>query len=368
MLYINFVPKYEEGVKKKIYYQIKSLEKENKKIIISEIRENILFLGKDKIGRYSLPNTKINLVIRKIQEIIIFEKLKNKERYKNLKVIYIRYIKSSPITLSFYKFAKKNGLKIIVEIPTYPYDNEIKKQNIFTVMDRYYRTKLYKYVDKIVTYSEDKEIWGIPCINISNGIDLDEVKVVNRKEKKSNKIVFTSVSNCSFWHGIDRILFSLEKYGKLEHEKDIEFNIVGEGAESNRLKEIVSKSEYLSKIINFQGFKTGKELDSIYDRTHIGVGSLARHRSGLHVMRTLKNREYVAKGLTLIYSEDDPDLREVPFVYHITPDEELIDIEKIIKWHEQVELSPKEIREYANQFSWDIQMKKVIEEIEKNNN
>ena len=108
-----------------------------------------------------------------------------------------------------------------------------------------------------------------------------------------------------------------------------------------------------------------QELDDIYNETDIGVGSLGRHRSGLHTMRALKNREYCAKGIPMIFSEDDPDLRDVPFVYHITPDEKLIDIEKLIVWYENINLEPKDIRKYAKEFSWDIQMKKVIDEIKK---
>ena len=98
-----------------------------------------------------------------------------------------RYFYSSPWFISYLKFLKKINLKVILEIPTYPYDGEVK-DNFFTKWDKKYRKELHKYVDKGVTYSNDKKIWGITCINISNGIDLDEIKLRNKKEIK-NKIV-----------------------------------------------------------------------------------------------------------------------------------------------------------------------------------
>lgn len=363
MEYINFIKSNEKGILKKIQFQKKSLEK----YIEINIMENIndkYFYKNIYLGNYTSKDTFLKKIERKIQEILFLKKLVNKIEEKN-GVIYLRYIYSTIFLLNFLKKLKNKNNLIIIEIPTYPYDDEIKKENMFTKMDKYYRKKLYKYVDRIVTYSEDKEIWGIPCINISNGIDLEEVKLVNKKEKNKEKIIFTSVSNCSFWHGIDRILKSLEKYGQQKKKKEIIFNIIGEGADSNNLKKIVDKSEYLSKVVKFQGFKVNQELDNIYNETDIGVGSLGRHRSGLHTMKALKNREYCAKGIPMIFSEDDPDLRDVPFVYHATADEELIDIKELIEWYEQLNLESKEIRKYSEKFSWDIQMKKVVDEIEK---
>lgn len=365
LMYFHFISDYEKGVKKKIYYQIKSLKKLKLDIKYTELRENKFYLNEKFIFNFFTSKNKIYKILRKIQENIIIIKMKDKTLYNHIKYLYIRNLGSTPIILGFYRFLKNNNIKIILEIPTYPYDNEIKNQSVFVKMDKYYRKRLYKYVDRIVTYSEDKEIWGIPCINISNGIDLEDVQLINKKEKNKEKIIFTSVSNCSFWHGIDRFLKSIEKYGEQENKKEIIFNIIGEGGDSSILKEIVFKNEYLSKVVKFQGFKLGKDLDDIYDETDIGIASLGRHRSGLHTMRALKNREYCAKGIPMIFSEDDPDLRDVPFVYHITPDEKLIDIEKLIDWYENINLEPKDIRKYAEQFSWDIQMKKVIDEIEK---
>ena len=80
-------------------------------------------------------------------------------------------------------------------------------------------------------------------------------------------------------------------------------------------------------------------------------------------MKALKNREYSAKGLPMIYSEIDLDFEGQEFVHKVSHDESLIDIEKIIKWYKNLKVTSEEIRDFSKQFSWDIQMKKVVDEI-----
>ena len=50
-----------------------------------------------------------------------------------------------------------------------------------------------------------------------------------------------------------------------------------------------------------------------------------------------------------------------PFLIEIGNNEKLFDIEKIIEWYKNLKITSKEIREYSKNFSWDIQMKKVVD-------
>lgn len=356
-IYLNFVPEYEIGVYKKINYQIKSFNKLGANTEKCKIIEEKFYIDDIFINNY---HTGINFkekLLRKIDLYFCLKKLHQIKLYENIDFIYIRYFYSSPWFISYLKFLKKLNLKIILEIPTYPYDGEVK-DNFFTRWDKNYREELHKYVDKIVTYSDDKEIWGIPCINISNGIDLDEIKIINKKNIK-DKIVFTSVSNCSFWHGIDRFIYSILEYIKNNGKEEIIFNIVGEGNETSKLKQIVKENK-LEEYVIFHGKKLGKELDEIYNESDIGIGSLGIHRISLELVQPLKNREYCAKGLPFILSFNDPDFINKEFVYKIGNNEKLFDIEKIIEWYKNLKITSKEIREYSKNFSWDIQMKKVV--------
>lgn len=364
-IYISFFDAdSKEGINKKIFSQIKAIEKiVNTKCGYTGIEKNYMFV---KTGTGILLYFGAKKAKNILNNMFLFENLRKKNVVLESDFFYIRHSGATREAYLFFKEIKKKNKKIILEIPTYPYDREIEKKissKITAYIDKKYRKKYKNYVDYIVTFSEDAEIWGIPCINISNGIDLDDTKIINKVE--DDVLTFTSVSICAAWHGIDRFLNSLDNYLKQNTTRKVKFNIVGEGVETNKLKKIVNDSSHLSKNVIFHGFKSGEELDAIYNETDIAVGSLGRHRSGLTSLKTLKNREYAAKGLPMIYSEIDTDFEEQPFVYKVTPDEALIDLNKVIAWHQKLEMQPEKIREYAKQFSWDTQMKKIIDEVQK---
>ena len=325
-IYLNFVQEYEIGVIKKLNFQIKSINKLGVNIKKCKIIEDKFYIDDFFINNYHIGTSFKEKLLRKIDLYFSLKKLQRTKLYEDINFMYIRYFYSSPWFISYLKFLKKLNLKIILEIPTYPYDGEVK-DNFFTRWDKKYREELNIYVDKIVTYSNDKEIWEIPCINISNGIDLEEIQMIDR-EKIESKIIF---------------------------------NIVGEGNEISKLKQIVNENKELENIVIFHGRKSGKELDKIYNITNIGVGSLGIHRINLETVQPLKNREYCAKGLPFIISFNDPYFKDKEFVYKVSNNEKLLDIEKIIEWYKNLKITSKEIREYSKNFSWDIQMKKVVD-------
>lgn len=350
------------GIEKKIENQYKSLENNGYEVFITEFANNIFKIGEKYQCR--IPN----LILRSYLVCKLLEKFISENK---IDIIYIRYEHFSDLFfIKLLKNIKLKKIKILLEIPTYPYDFEYKNKLTLSYLklfiDKIYRVYLKKYVDFIVTYSDDKIIFGIPCINISNGVNLEEISLVNNSHRKLNKIIFTSVSSCYFWHGIDRMISAIESFYEKNKKEEVIFNIVGNGPELKVLKKKVELNPNLKNKINFLGFCSGMELEKIYDSTDIAVGSLARHRSGLNKMKALKNREYCAKGLPMIFSEEDSDFENVPFVYHILPTEEEIDVEDIIKWYNQLQITPKEIRKYCEKLSWDIQMKKIIETVESN--
>ena len=363
LIYLNLVSEESLGVTKKISYQCNAFRKLKFEVINLSRKNYMKFLYKLE----TKSNGKIKNFFKIISSILLLEKTKNRYFFKKNDILYVRYFGASSILLKYFKNLKKIGVKIILEIPTYPYDNENReneKESVRDKLDKKYRLELYKYVDKIVTFSDDEEIWRIPCINISNGIDLEKIKLIN-KIKKDNKVVFTSVSICAFWHGIDRFLYSLLEYKKNNSENNIVFNIVGEGDETSKLKKIVEDNPLLKECVIFYGFKSGKELDEIYNQTDIAVGSLGFFRSGLEKGSTLKVREYIARGLPFILGYDDISLsKNERFYYQLSNDDSLFDLSEIIEWYKNLDMTSQEIRTFAeDNLTWDIQMKKVIENI-----
>lgn len=369
ILYINTIATDKEkdkGVKNKIKGQIKAFESFGYQVdYLERVRKGDVFyfmLNNHKISNTEFKRNFLLQIIeffnypnyKKILEII------NSQKYE---IIYFRRF---ILTYGSMKFIKNIiGKKKIWEIPTYPYDGEaifIKDKILYFLEKIFFRKKLKNRINKIITYSDDRKIFGIHCINISNGINLEKVKLVEKKEHR--EINFINVSTISFWHGVDRFIYSLLRYKKNGGKEKIKFHIVGEGSETPKLKKIVEDNIELQDIVIFHGFKSGEELDEIYNNSDIALGSLAAYRKNIYKSSALKSREYCAKGIPFVLGEEDESFVECNFIYQVPNDETLLDIEKIIEWYKNLKVAPKEIRKYAeNNLNWDKQMKKVIDNI-----
>ena len=373
ILYFTFQERNEnDGIYKKLLYQKKALESlgHNVDFISNQKLKNSI----DRIISYYDKKEKIlnsfSLKWIKLTRYIYFNDIYNEVIKNKYDILYIRYAQTAmPFFNNFLKKVKRDSkIKIILEIPTYPYDGENLKfkglKKIKLYLEKLYRKNLYKYIDKIVTFSEDKEIFRIPCINIANGIDLDEVKLINKNEA-NEYINFISVSAIRYWHGIDRFLYSLLEYKKLGGNEKVKFHIVGEGIDTPKIKKIIEKNKVLEDIVILHGAKQGKDLDAIYNISDIAVGSLGFNRIKLEKGSTLKVREYCAKGLPFIVGYNDISFsNKLLFYYQVLNDETLLDIDQIIRWYKNLKVTPEEIRKYAEEnLSWNIQMKKVLKNI-----
>ena len=124
------------------------------------------------------------------------------------------------------------------------------------------------------------------------------------------------------------------------------------------------KENGLDKHIIFHGPLFGEALDDVFNHCQLGIGSLARHRSGITHLRSLKNREYTARGIAFVYSEIDDDFENMPYVMKVRPDESPLDIHALITFMKSVSLSSQDIRSSIEQtLSWKVQMKRVIDNI-----
>ncbi|MCG9496612.1 glycosyltransferase [Acinetobacter pittii] len=293
------------------------------------------------------------------------EMLQSVERYlstqSEYEILYIRKFYFTPYFLSFLKKIRPKFKYIILELPTYPYYGELltlRAKVGFWIENLLVTKSLRKYIDKIVTFSSDKKIYGIDCIKISNGIDASEQ--IYFEEPSRDVIHFISVSSISFWHGIDRFILALKDHG----EDNVHFHVVGGDNEvSLSLQSMVSEYSLKDKV-TFHGHKSGDDLKAIYAMSHIGVGSLGRHRSNIYYLNSLKNREYIAKGLPIIYSEIDDDLEETAFVYKLPASEELIDLSKVIEWFSESNFDRQSTVKFSDKFLWKSQMEILLSNLE----
>ena len=290
----------------------------------------------------------------------------------NIEFVYIRsFYNTNPSLLRMLKRLKKANVKVVMEIPTYPYDIEVKSSSLslsnrmIFFVNKLYRNSLKKYLTKIVTFSDYKEIHGVKTINISNGIDFDCIKQKSNKKELSNMIRLLGVAEIHYWHGYDRLIKGLAEYYKSKvADVEVSFDIVGGGvpSEVSMLKKL-TKDLDLDKYVFFHGESSGEELDDFFEKSDFGIASLGRHRSGITKIKTLKTREYAARGIPFVYSETDEDFDNMPYILKAPADESPIDVNKIVSFYESLKISPSEIRgTIINTLSWRVQMQKVIDE------
>lgn len=354
------------GISKKIKYQIHAL-------IQCGMNVNTCYYNLSSNGhRQWLVNDKVIAdlgigVQAKIKKRIDFSAISQYAIENKIDCIYIRYYhNANPFTIHLVQELKKNGIKIILEIPTYPYDQEFNhlSRRFILYIDKLFRHRFCKYIDAIVTYSNDTKIFGQRTIRISNGIDFANIPLRKETHDLSQELHLIGVAEIHFWHGFDRLIQGLGLYYKKHPKYKVYFHLVGNMAGKQEKDKIMSLiQEYgLASYVILHGAKHGEELNELFNHADFAIGSLGRHRSGIYNIKTLKNREYAARGFSFIYSETDDDFDLMPYILKAPADETPIDISLIINFCHSKIILPQEIRSSIKHLSWREQMKKVCED------
>lgn len=311
-------------------------------------------------------------VIAKIKKRVCYKNVIRYIDHNNIRIVYIRSAhNANPFLICLLKKLKKMGVKCLLEIPTYPYDQEYinvsYQEHIGFFFDKLFRRHLARQMDRIITFSDHKTIFGVPTINISNGVDFEQIKVKENTQKHANKVRLIGVAEIHFWHGFDRVLNGLADYYREPRDVKVFFDIVGDGIpeELDKLKRIIAANN-LEGYVTMCGPKIDEGLDQLFEKADMGIASLGRHRSGITRIKPLKNREYAARGMAFVYSEIDDDFEGMPYVMKAPADDTPLNIEQVIQFFYANRLSPAEIRSTViDKLSWNVQMRKVIETVNK---
>lgn len=344
------------GIEKKVMSQIKYLEK------IGEL--NVLSI-----------NPKRSLVDDILFICPIVKSRREIERYKLLDCIdsktdYI-YIRRPTLTNAFYLLLKKikkeyNNIIIILEIPTYPFHKEYHGlSKILVIKSMICEKKMNRVIDRIMTYSNDRQIWGIDCINASNCVEYEMIESRSTSYKVIPKCIrLTFVANLMYWHGVDRIIKGILNY---HGDYKVILNVVGAGQELENLKAQANSD----KRIIFHGPKSGDELTEIFNKTDIAIDALGRHRSGVIYNSSLKGKEYVARGIPVVSAVETEldNLTDFPYYLKLPANDTDIKIDSIIEFYKNIYLNKDSetitlnIRNYTRKlFDYEFGFKRPIEE------
>lgn len=358
------------GISKKIRYQMKGLQANGHKVFFChyEIQANghkVRMIDDQVLEDYGKSP------LAPLRKRTSYDAVLQYARQNDIGLVYIRsFHNANPFTIRFYQKLRKAGIKTVMEIPTYPYDQEYRNVPCFWKIelgiDKLYRKRMAKTLSAIVTFTDKSEIFGKETICISNGIDFEAIPLKKKAGHPGGRIHLLAVAEVHYWHAYDRILTGLGEYYRQPHEREVFLHIVGGlGQYEQQLFDRLIQEYNLQERVTLYGQKQGEELDSLFDRCDFAIGSLGRHRSGIDKIKTLKNREYAARGIPFIYSETDEDFDDMPYILKAPANETPVNIREILHFIDTHTQSAQEIRESIGSLSWKIQMQKVIEHISK---
>lgn len=299
------------------------------------------------------------------------------EQLNDPQFVYMRRTVADRSQLYFFKEIKRRYplCKIIVEIFTFPYDrDEFLRWDAwpFWIKDFIFRRHWKKYVDRLVTYTKDKEIFSIPTICIQNGIQVNKITMRNPVKKEDGIIHMAAVAYMQKQHGYERVIRGLSNYYQAGGLRNIHIHMIGEGPEVPKYKKLVDKYN-LNDHVFFCGKKLEQELDQQYNECAIALGVFGGYKNHLKEVSALKTREYLAKGEIIVSGicEDILEIHPMSFFLKFPNDSSPIDMGKVVEFYDNIFKKQKEgevvskIREYAVKYvGMDQTLKAVIQYIE----
>lgn len=343
ILFITYWPFENEasnGICKKIRAQAEALSSFGMQVDLTYMKNgNMMVLadGKELQAGKARPVIGKMLASRQIKRYL-------KKSGTHVDGVYIRYALSDPWFLGLLRYLKKQRVRVLLEIPTYPYDGEFTpdlRGRLAAFLDRRCRKKLKGLADRVVTFTEDEEIFGIPTIRTVNGVDFSKVPLQYRQEP-DGALHLIAVAGLAPWHGYDRLLTGMGEYYKNGGTREAVFHLVGDGSELPLYKKLVE--EYgLERRVRFYGFLSGDPLTEVYNRADIAVSCLGMYRKGMNRESSLKIREYSARGLPAIaVSPIDIFPPDWPYQMIVPNDDTPIDMQKVFAFGDALQKLRKE--------------------------
>ena len=359
------------GISKKIHYQVKGLRENGHVVHLCYYAQNednhwCRFVDGQVIKDYGKGK------LAGLRQRIDYDCIYDYCIREAIQFVYARcFQNANPWLIGFFKKLRKAGIHAVTEIPTYPYDQEFigfsKQERIKLRVDQLFRRMLYQQMDALVTFSDAERIFGQRTIRISNGVDFDNIPLHNQSttNHQLSALHLIGVAEVHPWHGFDRVMTGMGKYNG---SVPVYFHVVGgvhPSQMTNCFLPILEKYHLHDKVL-FHGQLFGDELTKVFNQCQFAIGSLGRHRSGITVIKTLKNREYATRGIPFVYSEQDSDFDHQPYILKAPADESPIDIQQIIDFMSHFTFKPEEIRKTVEHLTWKIQMQRVIDGVSQN--
>lgn len=294
--------------------------------------------------------------------------------------VYVRRAVADRAYVRFWKKIKElyPSCKIVIEVFSYPYDgDDFGKWNAwpFYIKERIYRPRLKKYVDRFVTFTEHREIFGVPTISTYNGVNVEKVRKIGGAFTEG-QINLIGVAFMQRHHGYERIIEGLRQYYDADGEREyqVHLHLVGDGPEKPFYQELTDKYG-LEAYVHFYPTMVGEQLDELYDGCDIALVSFGMYKARFYgKMGALKSRECLAKGMPLLTGcAIDVLPEDYPYALVFPNDTSVVKTEDIVAFYRKVKSMEADkgrladaIRQFAKEHvSMEAVMKPIVDYIEK---
>ncbi len=263
------------------------------------------FLKKKFSFSYSASSSKSYLINLQKRRKKIIEEIKTSSTLCSS--LYIRNFFPWLKILLLFNLLKKQGKKIYLEIPTWPYLFEqifnskyfffaiIKYsfENLFIILFHTFFTKVFyiKSRKSVLKFRNFHEI-----LNGFNTLD-------NFNDKSLDKNVFNIVGVGSIhkYHGYDLMIRMIHKYILSINNLCVNLYIIGNGPEINKLKRLSHKLNIEDHIF-FMGMFDRNRLMEIYSRANLGLGTLKLKYRLANIDSAIKNIEFLCNNVPFVSS------------------------------------------------------------------
>lgn len=375
---INYICNYNgnpnRGVTKKILAQVTAMRQNNvdaNLILLTNNEEIEDFNDYDYVRIHKFPAPPFRSILQKIITFFILNK-SYRQLLNEMEDDVIIYFRNYYPSYGFYKMLKNSNKKILIDVVSNSYgEAELRGSNFYKFKLKYWGSKIANTSTAIIGVTREIINLNFPLLNsnmpsivIGNGFDVHSVPL---KSIPENDEVLNFICTASFnkWHGVDRFLKGMHKYSNLSR---IHLHLVGDGPSMESIVKLVRELNLENKV-TFHGFKSGEDLNKLFESAHIGVSNLGTFRKNIKYTSPLKSKEYCARGIPFFYTCIDEDFVNFPFVFNVPASESPININEIIEFYNKVKLEKNYnviMREFAqNNLTWNAKMKELISFINK---
>lgn len=325
------------GIDKKVLWQVEALSKEGCNCELVQLYDSF----------HSKIKKAIAIGVARLPHGNAMPRIEWKNNYQGIDFLYFRRPDAvSPAWLKLLKKIKEQnpGVKIIMEIPNYPYDDELGFKAINKPLlwkDRLFREQLKHYVDRIAVQNDVNSIFGIQTIQFVNGIKFDDILIREPVERDDETINICAVASLEPWQGYERVILGLKQYIENGGKRNIKIDIIGSGSEMEMYKHLIEENK-LTEFVHMHGRLSGDSLRPYYNNADIALDAFGRYKTGNMLSTSLKSREYLAKGLPII-TGCKTDILNKPFPYFMecNNDNSPVDFTEVVRFFDSIYRSGK---------------------------